>query len=171
MQMGIIQPVAVILWVALTLVIQSLRDLAGGNAVAVHLELHVVLVSGVRNLRALVYNYPDKLDVVVRSHRLEYTQRVLLVLKSLCGCEQLVLPVGGECYLLHHAVDDNCKVRVLLKVDVLHHHRRGGSGEINVRIASRPCHYRALRIVKVYSSDILEAAVIRRDQFLSFSIV
>lgn len=169
--MGIIQPVAVILGVALTLVIQSLRDLAGGNAVAVHLELHVVLVRGVKDLRALVYHYPDKLDVVVRSHRLEYTQCVLLVLKPLCGCEQLVLPVGGECYLLHHAVDDDRKVRVLLKVDVLHHHRRGGSGKVNVRIASRPCHNRAPRIVKVYSSDILEAAVIRRDQFLSFSIV
>ena len=92
----------------------------------------------------------------------------MLVLKPLCGCEQLVLPFGRECYLLHHAVDDNCKVRVLLEVDVLQHHRRGGSGEINVRIASRPCHNRALRVVKVYSSDILEGAVIRRDQFFSF---
>ena len=167
-EVGVIQAVAVILRVALPLVIYRLCDLSGGNAVAVDLQLHVVLMRRVRHLRALVHDYPGELQVVVRRHRLEYPQGVALVLQSLGGGIQVVLPVGGEGYLLHHAVNDNGEVGVLLEVDVLQHHRRGSSRELHVSVASGPYHDRVRRILVVDPPDILEARAVRRNELLPF---
>ena len=74
---------AVVWRVALSLVKNSLRDLSRGHAVTINLQLIIILVFGVPDLRALVHDYPRKLRIISRRHTLEKHQGMLLVLQTL----------------------------------------------------------------------------------------